>query len=375
MANGKIVWILGAGFSAHLGGPTLAQLFRPSLWERVVAALPDEGKAHFSGKRIDHAMKAALWLFNYGTRFDQGKAPWKNLISRGLDGDGDILWEDPEQFLDALDSAVVGGQRFRTLLEGHIGAYCREDAAGGPVRSLTLGDVADGARRLLAAECWLFLQTVGRNGERAQPYLRWHDQLLDNGDSILTFNYDRALEHLFDHRGNCKVVTIDPGKLKEVHEGQLSVMKLHGSIDWRFRQSKFVPTNDEFHWATCDQGEVGIASPGPTKMQSTTHLGELWDLALKRIADADAVVFMGYRFPPTDSYALEKIVGALRANKAQALRLHAVLGPKNEHSDRLELILKTTMDGARLAPSVNITSHPLYAQDFMTIESRHRLLP
>jgi hypothetical protein len=68
----------------------------------------------------------------------------------------------------------------------------------------------------------------------------------------------------------------------------------------------------------------------------------LWDAACKEVTDASVVVFMGYRFPPTDSYALERLLGALGENKTpNTLHVVTVLGPNNPDEERLAHMART----------------------------------
>lgn len=109
-------------------------------------------------------------------------------------------------------------------------------------------------------------------------------------------------------------------------------------------------------------------------------------LAKDALRQADAVVFIGFRFPETDSDAREEILGAIRENKrvhgAHHLSLHVVLGLPSPQSQRLEALLRFVC-GERhdmAEPNFNdeahtfrVQLHPLFAQDFLAISSRDDL--
>src|SRR5713226_2067445 len=97
-----IVWILGAGFSKPLGGPLLGRMLSP------------ESKQDL---RIRYSQMPKLWspqadaarsLYYYG----QSKKPLnrsQNNVPEFIDGEGEHLWEDAEEYLDYLDTAAEKG--------------------------------------------------------------------------------------------------------------------------------------------------------------------------------------------------------------------------------------------------------------------------
>jgi len=104
----------------------------------------------------------------------------------------------------------------------------------------------------------------------------------------------------------------------------------------------------------------------------------LWTKAAELIRAADIIVFMGYRFPPSDSYARRTILGAIRDNGRGYVRIHTVLGPdRPTDTSRLTTMLKAVLDGRgrqqREDPNdyrnnqYSIVPQPLYAQDFLTV--------
>jgi len=131
-----------------------------------------------------------------------------------------------------------------------------------------------------------------------------------------------------------------------------------------------------------------IATPGPTKMAVTVDgpLGSLWEAAESALKEAAAIVFVGYRFPPTDSAARRILIEAIGENEAHHLTLHTVLGP-NVHSAkaaRLESMLRSAMERAGRSEMRHPTgtggtsgyylrAHPLWAEDFLDLFDPDRL--
>jgi hypothetical protein len=161
------VWILGAGFSRSLGGPMLLDLLAPPT-SNAVFALYGKTVATEEANRIRE------------TYLDRGPA-----ASPGM-----RFWSDPEAFLDELDAAAYrpNGPASRRL----GGAFGYSDP--GDFKEFCV-QMRDEARRLVAAACCAFLKDADTTEERWQPYLSWA-KALKPSDSVLTFNYDRVLEHL-----------------------------------------------------------------------------------------------------------------------------------------------------------------------------------
>jgi hypothetical protein len=124
----------------------------------------------------------------------------------------------------------------------------------------------------------------------------------------------------------------------------------------------------------------------------------LWSAACKHIQEAKVIVFVGYRFPPSDAEAREKLLKALTANVADHVELHIVLGPDRRIPDvvRLQQLLRYSMasagrkgqrvwpegwalgEGTRLVDQRKdfwLTTHALYAEDFFTVWDRDVLWP
>src|SRR5260221_9199477 len=91
----KVAWILGAGFSAPLGGPLLKGLLTPSAWHQVKH---EYGTRFPSVFRLEGAW--ASTLYQYGRKFELGD------LFPSISG-GEQLWGDAETFIDELDAEAV----------------------------------------------------------------------------------------------------------------------------------------------------------------------------------------------------------------------------------------------------------------------------
>ncbi len=110
----------------------------------------------------------------------------------------------------------------------------------------------------------------------------------------------------------------------------------------------------------------------------------------RELRKAQAVVFVGYRFPPSDSLARRFLIESLVGNESTYLGLHTVLGDdiNHPHSRRLHGLLsyamkrasRTLADGPTYRSNelkiYNLTQHPLWAQDFLDVfEAPHLTSP
>jgi hypothetical protein len=276
------------------------------------------------------------------------------------------LWDDAEEFLDALDAA--------SLAEGSPSWRLFRDLSEG--RSVT--NVATAARRLLAAECSMFLKGANPSTEKWEPYRRWSASL-GGDDAVITFNYDLVPEILASVGGRLEIAL--PG-----HERRdalkCPVFKLHGSVNWK-RDGEQISEAQPTYALSGDLEEIVIASPGPAKRNETKRLESLWSGAEHQIRTADAIVFVGYRFPPTDSFARRRIVSAIESNDVKMLCLHTVLGPNtgDPATQRLASILERSIrlkgrtQWARGQGDPNtqpgqyytLDVTPLWAQDFLDL--------
>jgi hypothetical protein len=375
-AGKKVVWILGSGFSVPLGGPTL--------WTLLSAATGELMSSRYAAHEEVGGRTAKLIrrLYHCGRGWPDGPIlPSDGRIQ------GENLWTDPEAFLDYLDSAAaqqngaLGSQVQRVLQK-------LETSQALP----TTAQAAGVARRMIAAECSTFVDRHTIDTEMWAPYRAWVKTLDPRSDTLVTFNYDLVLETAGKAEAGVLQAFMPGGEYGDISgTGHVPIIKLHGSVDWEKRDDK--KGNVTFHKAqqddfilNCPAEALSIATPGPRKRGAVKELDQLWNRALNALREADAVVFVGYRFPPSDAEARTRLLGAIRDNGAQHLRLHTVLGLPGPDATRLEHLLRFTcgnaqrfdadkppVGGARTIRSFAVRSHPLYAQDFLTVWTREML--
>jgi hypothetical protein len=296
-------------------------------------------------------------------------------MNRGERGGFPIYWDHAEQFLDFVDTAARGNAHRSAILTGMLD-------------SETLDVFQKNCVRVIAGECEFtslvdLSVAADATPEAWQPYQRWV-RAVKGGDSVITFNYDTVLEKLGEtrgvtHLGKESVVGLDTFCGHGV--GVTPIYKMHGSIDWIAPKTpKAVLARGEVPTLLGDGSGPLIAMPGPSKkIHCSGVFSKIWDEALNALTHAAVVVFVGYRFPPSDAESRTRLLAALRDNQSRALRVHTVLGPYTNEGDtiRLRELLRSTLSekhveqaDAREVPKsghFQVIVHPLYAEDFFTV--------
>jgi len=353
----KTVWILGSGFSKGLGGPLLYEL----LTEKARLETNDQYPSAPNRNAVYHLYA------KYGPS-------------------GAKYWAHAEDFLEFVDAAIEEpSSTRRQFLERLVNGLGLPD-----------GMLVENFRKLailaVSLECSTFVDRGFVDSETWEPYVGWARERGPN-DTVITFNYDQVLEKLGTAEGVNLIgarTVVRPGTKDEI-KGRCQIYKLHGSTTWGIdKDGGFGPFD------TCDfvslAGAPGnvyrnlIATPGATKRGHCEGLLKpLWVKAMQKISEADVIVFMGYRFPPSDSHSRKMLMGAIRANRSLRLRIHTVLGPEI-HSDatvRLISMLKHVLEGEDRVPFDNGTIHldgeyeivpqPLFVEDFLSVVSEKAL--
>src|SRR5260370_32211032 len=219
--------------------------------------------------------------------------------------------------------------------------------------------------------------------------------MLTENDTIISFNDDLVVEKLRDARNvranqtpgrsGRKVAVVHPAPGVERARGTCPLLKLPGSVKWQKLaaepSARVQPRDDDFA-LHCSPPQMAIATPGPSKMREADGFKCIWNLACDALKAAHAIVFVGFRFPETDAYALERLLGAIEENHpppiTPALRLHVVLGEAGRHAKRLCALLERvgeTRDGwLRYSTSSAVTNHPVVGHGFFATFSRNGLV-
>jgi hypothetical protein len=147
---------------------------------------------------------------------------------------------------------------------------------------------------------------------------------------------------------------------------KVPVLKVHGSVTWRVNDKGIVVadvTDPSIGDPSVDP-VIGVPGPGKRRLIGN-RLKELWELALEMVGRAEAIYFVGYRFPPTDADSRSGLIGALRG---RAPSMRTVLGPWVDAADsmRLKHLLETASSGA-------VRPLPLLAEDFIGLWQTTRI--
>ena len=370
MEGRKVVWILGAGFSAGLGGPLLQRLLSPASENDIKARYPDPIYPTLYGRRADYLRN--LYSHGLGLEYAVHNKPRR----------GEVMWGNAEEFVDYLDTAAEQrpagasnphGERLKAIVNRDWNA------------DITIDDLRATARHLIAAECCAFLEGVDPRREHWKPFRRW-TRMLTPRDTIITFNYDRVLEILgaaqnddaqvHGTKGNpFHIVLPEEADSPSLWDGSTPVLKLHGSVDWRREsvngQSRTTAAGDPLFAIKCEPSELAIATPGPSKSREASAYRGLWNAADSAIKQAEILVFIGFRFPETDAEVRETILTAIGHGHPERLRVHIVLGYPGRDTQRLQALLDFAQRRRRLVPGgYSPTVHPLLGQDFLSVVDR-----
>jgi NAD-dependent SIR2 family protein deacetylase len=147
--------------------------------------------------------------------------------------------------------------------------------------------------------------------------------------SLMTFNYDVALDYALHHA----CIAVDYCLQAEpLGEGGVELMKLHGSLNWA-RCSKcnqidpwplgplsgtsFLTRMNQREWATLEfvgklrgrnhcsepcKPDPVIVPPTWSKTEHYREIDSVWKRAAKHLAEAETIVVIGYSLPPTDQF-------------------------------------------------------------------------
>jgi SIR2-like domain len=359
--SGPTVWILGAGFSRSLGGLLLPELLSAKSKAETLERFQD----------IKGDLERVYRVFWKHYRGDE--------TNQGTRNGGPVYWEHAEQFLDFVDTATKGNVARRAILTA----------------ALETPDLFEGFHekcvRVIAAECAITSSLVDLSDDAStpeawQPYIRWAGNVRQH-DSIITFNYDTVLETLGHGRTGCNFSSRTVFGTKPAVAKGAQIYKLHGSVDWRTPTAGGSIEVADVGELLKQPGQPFIATPGPSKkLHCTGRLKVIWDSAMAALKAAEQVVFVGYRFPPSDSESRTQLLGALRDNATgKGVRVHTVLGPRSSDDDtvRLRELLRSALSEKHQAWPLDsdvvpvgcfqVFVHPLYAEDFFSV-FRPRLL-
>lgn len=321
-ANNSNVYILGAGFSADAGLPTiadflnemrdsadwLAQQGRQAELAAVDAVLEFRHNAAAAGYRVN------IDLGNIEDLFSLAAALPQQAVSRDV---------------QAAIGATLNYSQRRSQAPW---VRMRVSAARGWVVTPAWRAAA---RRISGAnpdsedvECSVYdyyaSVLAGRTSSADAP----------NRNVVITFNYDLLLEEALDRLGipfsyglGGENVTYDAAarSTREPDGGSLLILKLHGSLNWGLREGNSITVFGSYDSAIAASGHPHLVPPtwektvsGPTRT--------VWQRALQALMDATRLIVVGFSFRPTDAHFKYLLAAGLMQNSA--LRHIVVVNPR-----------------------------------------------
>jgi hypothetical protein len=295
---------------------------------------------------------------------------------------GAELWRDPEEFLELVGLSRENAKGLLADLIANLvwrkapsDTYEQSGYLTDELRKKFLGDLSREATRFCAAACSSFLAdaesdpTTMLKTEKWEPYVRWKRELLAPGDAVVTFNWDRVLD-LLNNKGGPELVPELPGG-SSAATSDVPVFQMHGHVGWqRDGNNPSVIYEKKDHLAAVKYPDSAVlGTPGILKKATAEgELASVWQSALHKLRNANKVVIIGYRFPPSDNMSKRALLGALKAS--DVTRIHVVLGPKSEDTPRLRGLLNWTDN--ENGPPRQATVHEMGAEDFLAVvEKRH----
>lgn len=254
------VFILGSGFSASMGLPTLIGLFQEMM--------------SFESERMNYNRENLLYAIDFlYPHFDPKMAP--------------PSYSPFEEFL----SLVTATEDFPYFDEGHWKS-----------------------KRLSALE--LLTETLSAKSAEAEgdELLKEFVANLEDQDVIITFNWDNLIERAL-YSASRRINFLDR------NPNAVTVLKLHGSLNWSqipdgsslkhpdsaaYLSEKIIYTHDYTYydtWASLNLSPL-IVPPIHTKHTlSKNFFKKIWHEAFAAIIEAEQVIFIGYSIPKEDLQA------------------------------------------------------------------------
>lgn len=171
--------------------------------------------------------------------------------------------------------------------------------------------------------------------------------------SVLTFNYDLALDYAFHRHGIAFSYGLDD-------IGTYNYLKLHGSINWKQcsvckkifpmtmkeylskyildnRTLKITMTDELQKRPHCDGDTETSATIVPPTWDKTRYhiaIGKVWEAAAKELSNAENIIICGYSFPPTDEFF--KYLYALGSISNTRIKRFLVYNPDQKTEQRFK---------------------------------------
>lgn len=320
-ANNSNVYILGAGFSADAGLPTiadflnqmrdcadwLAQQGRQAELAAVGAVLEFRHDAAAAGYRVKVDLDNIEDLFSLAAALPQ------QAVSRNIQAAiGATL-----NYSQSRSRPPEARMRVSPARGWPISAVWRASSRRVSPSSSDSEDVESSIYDYYAAVL------AGRTSSTENP----------NRNVVITFNYDLLLEQALDRLGipycyglGTESVTYDSTaqSVPESEGGTLLILKLHGSLNWAQREDRSLEVFGSYDDAMAVFGHPYLVPPtwektvnGPART--------LWQSAVRVLAEASRLIVVGFSFRPGDAHFKYLLAAGLMQNSA--LRHIDVINP------------------------------------------------
>ena len=323
----KHVYIVGAGFSRPLGGPLFTNLLTMEYWQlHSDVDIPDE-------------IRQCLALLHRAT-------------GRSIDellGLTDRL--NAEELIALLEwsSRNPVTKRARLVCDAFpvVPAKLKYQSNDEFLRILNIH-----LKRLIACQCNSFTHLFEADSDTIAPYKSWIQRLTAE-DTIITFNYDTAIETL---ALTCGIEF--PRKPGQYMSNQARLIHVHGCVDW----IKSGPGLSYVPQAYLGDNDLCIGLPGLEKAKITEieEMKNLWISMRHAIQEADVVSIVGYSMPATDNMARQEILGSLKNGQ----RVNLVVGNDVFTSGRMQSMIQPIVGTNELGGS-RVMDLKMYAQDYL----------
>jgi NAD-dependent SIR2 family protein deacetylase len=315
--SNKNVFILGAGFSASAGAPTVSEFF-------------DRSREFFDNptKRLE---EAEYLQFKRVFEFRREMAVAREKITIDLDNIEDLFG------LVEMSQRLGGASKETRDNTVYLIAKTLELTTRGAKRSVVSWESPKGHEQLLkqfeyregacSADVYhLFAGMLG--GLLDEPSER-----MNRTNTVITFNYDLVVDDALHWAGFAPDYALDPDIVQFPAEWKfdrtIPVLKLHGSTNWGVCSScsavvvlppLLATSPAQFLKDKCKGcGTEGgfrplLVPPSWDKTDYKEFMGPVWKRAVDEIASATRICIIGYSMPTTDAFFKYLITLALARN-------------------------------------------------------------
>lgn len=333
----KRTWVLGAGFSYPLGAPLFKDLFTLAGFQLGWAQIAMLGKKRSSSG--DYNVLVDL--------MDHMRVVYGTHLIDGTPKSAAGLWRNPEHFLQRINDVLeyYGENSVEQLsLATSINRTIKDAFKSISPIAIHMGlleSLVWIGKLQLALEVSSFTECKHFSGEAWYPYLQWANVLTEH-DTIVSFNYDTAVECLFREIGQADRLAVPLPDSQLSNPGSVYLYKLHGSTNWAINKDngRYCNSGSVADIIDNEHQEVGISVPGPSKIKMRES--ELWARAMQAVSSADELHIIGYSFPQTDVLASRDLLSAIISGKRKTISI--TLGDDYSRFSRIKSFLSVSSE-------------------------------